>query len=109
MLFLRKCTLKNLLISDSQCFANRHENKAKEIYKSPLSKGGARGSPLARMNKLKKSGVIGLAPERVANYLELPNNSIKTFLENCIFPPLQIYLYYIYYIGLVAVKAYISQ
>ena len=33
--------------------------------------------------------------ERVANYLELPNNLMKNFQEKCIFPALQIYLYYI--------------
>lgn len=40
--------LEKSTYSDSQCFANRHENKAKEIYKSPLFKGVARGR-LARV------------------------------------------------------------
>lgn len=85
---------------------SRHnENGATELRGSPLPKGIARGRLAHVCENVLGWRYAGSAYERVANYLELPNNSTAFCRKISCFPALRIHLYNI---KRIAVVDYIS-
>ena len=79
--------LKSCLFPFSLCCEKGTKSGAKETPGSPLPIGVARGSPRARTRVCFRERLRQwLERERVANYLELPNNSTKNLQGNSSFP-----------------------